>query len=120
MVVELAPADPATVGVDLAYQRLGMAPSWTTVADLIGDGGSHSDAPAAVVGQRIEIVVAAEMSLVDLRDDVIELGDGPDVCVVVAASRMGEAHRALRGAPCVVQPWWTEDGATHFGRPEQP
>ena len=43
-----------------------------------------------------------------------------DVSVIVAASRMGEAHRALRGAPITLQPWWADGESVRFGGPEVP
>ena len=43
-----------------------------------------------------------------------------DVSVIVPASRMGEAHRALRGAPITLQPWWSDDDGVRFGGPEVP
>lgn len=41
------------------------------------------------------------------------------VSVVVPAARMGEAHRALRGSPVTLQPWWDDEGV-RFGGPEVP
>jgi len=43
-----------------------------------------------------------------------------DVSVIVPAARMGEAHRALRGAPITLQPWWSDDEGVRFGGPEVP
>jgi len=43
-----------------------------------------------------------------------------DVSVIVPAARMGEAHRALRGAPITLQPWWTDGESVRFGGPEVP
>ncbi|OFW65915.1 MAG: hypothetical protein A2Z12_08005 [Actinobacteria bacterium RBG_16_68_21] len=47
---------------------------------------------------------------------------GPEwqVSVIVPAGRMGEAHRALRGAPVTLQPWWFDDESVRFGGPEVP
>ena len=47
---------------------------------------------------------------------------GPEwqVMVIVPAARMGEAHRALRGSPVTLQPWWSDDEGVRFGGPEVP
>jgi hypothetical protein len=42
------------------------------------------------------------------------------VMVVVPTGRMGEAHRALRGAPAMLQPWWSDGDQVRFGGPEVP
>ena len=47
-------------------------------------------------------------------------GRGWKVIVVVPASRMGEAHRALRGVPVMLQPWWADRDQVRFGGPEVP
>jgi hypothetical protein len=46
--------------------------------------------------------------------------DGWTVGVVVPGIRMGEAHRDLRGAPVVLQPWWADGETVRFGGPEVP
>ena len=43
-----------------------------------------------------------------------------DVSVIVPSSRMGEAHRALRGTPITLQPWWFDGEDVRFGGPEVP
>lgn len=43
-----------------------------------------------------------------------------NVSVIVHAARMGEAHRALRGNPITLQPWWTDGESVRFGGPEVP
>lgn len=45
---------------------------------------------------------------------------GWDVVVLLAGHRNGEAHRALRGSPCMLQIWWLDEGSVCFGRPERP
>ncbi|MFH1104488.1 MAG: hypothetical protein V1757_06040 [Actinomycetota bacterium] len=47
---------------------------------------------------------------------------GPEwqLSVIVPASRMGEAHRALRGSPVTLQPWWADRETIRFGGPEVP
>ena len=43
------------------------------------------------------------------------------VTVLVVAGRMGDAHRALRGVPVTIQPWWVDgEGTIRFGGPEVP
>lgn len=42
------------------------------------------------------------------------------ITVLVPAARMGEAHRALRGAPLTLQPWWPDGESVRFGGPEVP
>ena len=41
--------------------------------------------------------------------------EGWDVVVLVPARRMGEAHRALRGFPLQIQPWWDDGEGICFG-----
>ena len=41
-----------------------------------------------------------------------------DIWILVAAERMGAAHRVLRGTGFRLQPWW-QDGHIQFGRPER-
>jgi hypothetical protein len=48
------------------------------------------------------------------------VGAGWRVTVLVPALRMGEAHRALRGTPVTLQPWWAEGERVRFGGPEVP
>ena len=40
--------------------------------------------------------------------------------IVVPASRMGEAHTALRGVPCLLQAWWEDPSGICFGSYERP
>lgn len=47
-------------------------------------------------------------------------GTGWKVAVLVPAGRMGEAHRALRGSPVMLQPWWVDGDRVRFGGPEVP
>lgn len=48
------------------------------------------------------------------------VGGGLAVGVLVPAARMGEAHRALRGTPVTIQPWWIDGESIRFGGPEVP
>jgi hypothetical protein len=76
-------------------------------------------------------VVAPERGLVEwFPSDSQKLGAlaGPSrvhscdwaITVIVPAVRMGEAHRALRGAPLTLQPWWPDGESVRFGGPEVP
>ena len=82
--------------------------------------------------------VATVRSIVAVEDRVVELvvDDGPfealgpavwalaargwDVVALIPSGRNGEAHRALRGTPCQIQPWWVERREIRFGRLETP
>lgn len=68
--------------------------------------------------ERAEIVVPAGVALATMRPSLTEAELPRDVWVLVEASRMGAAHRALRGSGFTLQPFW-EDGHIHFGRPER-
>lgn len=45
---------------------------------------------------------------------------GWEVWALIPTEQMGAAHRALRGAPVMLQPWWMTGDHVHFGRPEIP
>lgn len=82
--------------------------------------------------------VATIRSVVAVEDRVVELvvDDGPfealcpavwalsargwEVVALTPAHRNGEAHRALRGTPCRLQPWWISADEVRFGRLEKP
>lgn len=68
--------------------------------------------------QRAEVIVPAGVPLTTMRASLAETELPLEVWVLVEASRMGAAHRALRGSGVMLQPWW-EDGHIHFGRPER-
>lgn len=60
-------------------------------------------------------------SLVALGDHAAAaVGAGWRVAVLIPAGRMGEAHRALRGVPVTLQPWWPDGEHVRFGGPEVP
>lgn len=48
------------------------------------------------------------------------LGKGWTLIVLVSLDRLGEAHGALRGTPCVLQGWWDDGLGVQFGAPERP
>ncbi len=68
--------------------------------------------------QRAEVIVPAGVSLATMGPTLLDADFPRDVWILVEASRMGAAHRALRGTGVAIQPWW-EDGHIHFGRPER-
>ena len=45
---------------------------------------------------------------------------GWEVVTLAPASRLGEAHRALRGTPCHLQAWWLDGSSVRFGAFETP
>lgn len=48
------------------------------------------------------------------------LAKGWTLTVLVTLDRLGEAHGALRGTPCVLQGWWDDGVDVHFTGPERP
>jgi hypothetical protein len=82
--------------------------------------------------------VASIRSVVAVEDRMVELvvDDGPfealapavwalaarrwEVVVLTPSARNGEAHRALRGTPCRIQPWWLDGSDVRFGSFETP
>ncbi len=82
-----------------------------------------SEIPCTVAGaQRIvEIVVDAEPDCDLLAPAVWALAErGWQVVALVPLERLGEAHGALRGSPCLLQPWWLDADTVRFGRSETP
>lgn len=47
-------------------------------------------------------------------------GRGWDMIVLVPCDRVGDAHTALRSAPCKLQPWWLDADGVWFGALETP
>jgi hypothetical protein len=98
--------------------------------------GSVVETPLAGFTGRVDLdgvaVVAPERGIVewfpsdgqalDALATVSRQAAGPEwhVSVIVPAFRMGEAHRALRGAPVTLQPWWPDADGVRFGGPEVP
>jgi hypothetical protein len=85
---------------DDAIDGLAVVASTQGVVEWFPHDDQPLDALAAVVGRVV--------------------GTGWKVGVIVPSGRMGEAHRALRGAPVVLQPWWADDETVRFGGPEVP
>ena len=80
----------------------------------------------------ITAVVAGDMRVVEIiaedYDDLERLapatwtlaGRGWDAIVLVPCNRVGDAHAALRAAPCQLQPWWADEHGVWFGALETP
>ena len=94
--------------------------------------GDMVDTGVGIDVARVAVVAAGESRVAEIMVDetiVCEqlsaaiwslANQGWSATVVVPAERMGEAHYALRGLPCVLQAWW-EDGTTVcFGSHEIP
>jgi hypothetical protein len=47
-------------------------------------------------------------------------GRGWTLVVLTPLERLGDAHTALRGVPCVLQGWWSADDAVAFSAHETP
>lgn len=82
--------------------------------------GFHS-CVAAIDRRIVEIVVPSATDASGLSAVVWDLAySGWQVTVLVPASDLGSAHRALRGTPCRLQPWWYHGGELVFGHHERP
>lgn len=67
---------------------------------------------------RAEMIVPRSIPLAALGP-ALTTGELPaEVWVLVAADRMGAAHRTLRGTGVWLQPWWGNE-RIQFGRPER-
>jgi hypothetical protein len=104
-----------------AYARLGC----TVVETRLAEASGIAEVPGTVVVAAD--VGAAECVLEDGVDPVemapaIErlAATGWEVTVLSPAHRMGEAHRALRGRPALLQAWWRDGDRLCFGSPEVP
>lgn len=113
------------------------------IADAVGDIYADRRNPMRVVGltqftfgmgvpagtlclvsdetKSIEIVLSLGASPESLRGPIAHLVDEDwSVTVLVPCERLGEAHAGLRGADCLLQPWWIEHDDVHFGGFEIP
>jgi hypothetical protein len=87
----------------------------------LGDELAFLRCVAAIERKIVEIAVTAHTDCTGLSAPVWRLaGSGWHVLCLVPAASMGEAHAALRGAPCQLQPWWLAGGDVAFGRCETP
>jgi hypothetical protein len=68
-----------------------------------------------------EIMVDATILCAQLTAAIWSLAEqGWQANVIIPASRMGEAHTALRGVPCRLQSWWEDTTGIAFGAFERP
>ncbi len=87
----------------------------------LGDELAFLRCVAAIERKIVEIAVTANTDCTGLSAPVWRLaGSGWHVVCLVPVASMGEAHAALRGAPCRLQPWWLAGGDVAFGRCETP
>ena len=69
----------------------------------------------------VEIVLDAGVDAAALAPGLWALAaKGWQPLVLIALDRIGEAHGALRGAPCKLQAWWVHDEHVVFGGFETP
>ncbi len=69
----------------------------------------------------VELALGEGADVRELEAKVTELAsDGWELTLLVPSRQLGVAHAVLRGSPVLLQPWWTEGGLVHFGRPEIP
>ncbi len=95
----------------------------TALAELLEDAGPVGAWRAVVAGasRTVEVVLDEGTDPAELATAVWRLaGRGLRVVVLVGAAEIGEAHRALRGTPCLLQPWWVAEDTVRFGRHEIP
>ena len=79
--------------------------------------------PVVMVATRstIEIVLGDAEVSAGLISAVAELAVGGwEVVILIEGHRSGDAHRGLRGTPCVLQQWWREGAEICFGGFETP
>ncbi|MDK1019252.1 MAG: hypothetical protein QGD89_07620 [Actinomycetota bacterium] len=78
----------------------------------------------AIVAEKsrmVEVVLDTATSIDVLTEVAWELdGRAWLLNVVVSLDRLGEAHMALRGAPCTLQGWWFDDDTVRFTAFEKP
>ncbi len=120
---EVAPASAAVGAAMAAYARRGEPVVQSWLAEMaeapVTDELGFLRCVVAIDRRVVEIVVTPTAALAGLSFAVWRLaGSGWQVVVLSPANRMGEAHAALRGTPCTIQPWWTDDGIVSFGRVE--
>jgi hypothetical protein len=78
----------------------------------------------AVVAERtrmVEIVLDADTDIEMLSEVAWTLDERAWMLnIIVSLDRLGDAHTALRGAPCTLQGWWFDDDAVRFAGFEKP
>ena len=94
--------------------------------------GDMVDREVAVDVARLSVVAQGDIRVAEIMVDetvmcaqvtmaIWSLVDqGWQANVVIPASRMGEAHTALRGVPCQLQAWWEDSSGICFGSYERP
>jgi hypothetical protein len=93
----------------------------TPLGDATGVDGIAGVAVVATAQGIVEWFPHPDQGLDDLASAARSIsGTGWTVTVIVRSDRMGEAHRALRGAPVILQPWWADGETVRFGGPEVP
>jgi hypothetical protein len=91
----------------------------TPLASFVGLAGLDGVAVLAPQQGLVEIFPSDGQSLDALPTAVgAAASDGWKVAVLVPSARLGEAHRALRGSPALLQAWWDEGGRICFGGAE--
>ncbi len=119
-----------------------------TETDLVADAAARIDAARGnqvleiPLLEMVHVALAADVatvrSVVAVEERTVELvvddrpfealgpavwalsARGWNVAVRVPCGRAGEAHRALRGTPCLLQSWWRQDERVCFGAFEIP
>jgi hypothetical protein len=92
------------------------------LADMVTKG-RVADVPCVVAVQQriVEAVVDDVRHLAPLVSSAWHLeSQGWRVTVLAPLSLMGDAHRLLRGAPVLLQPWWIDESAVLYGSFERP
>lgn len=88
------------------------------------DSPVDAGAVRAVVAERtrmVEIVLDADTDIEMLSEVAWTLDERAWMLnVIVSLDRLGDAHTALRGAPCTLQGWWFDDDAVRFAGFEKP
>jgi len=93
-----------------------------TLADMVTEG-RVADVPCVVATKQriVEIVVEDARDLAPLVGAAWHLeSQGWRVTVLTPLPLLGDAHRLLRSAPALLQPWWIDDGQVLYGAYERP
>lgn len=92
----------------------------TPLSAFSGEPGLEGIAVVAPERGLVEWFPSGDQTLAALVGPLRASAADWNVSVIVPAGRMGEAHRALRGAPITLQPWWVDGENVRFGGPEVP
>lgn len=92
----------------------------TPLASFAGEPGLDGIAVVAPERGLVEWFPSDTQELASLTAPLRMSAADWNVSVIVPAQRMGEAHRALRGTPITLQPWWVDGENVRFGGPEVP